>query len=537
MRAQKYVKIGYLPAKREMGSQLIRYQLCDFREGRDYLFFPGHHARQGHHEVMGVHLESFADQALGFTGKNQDGGFFDDVGYHDNGEVVTFPFAQVLGGGKDFLLAVFGLALVHDRALADADAVMGNQEFLHVVLDDFVRAHVVDVRTGLEHLHPVGLDVDTGYFRKVLGHVLVVLRAGGGLEEHGVGKDGREHQACDLGRNGHLPVDMHVGYDGAGAAHWVLARENRFVGLDSSQTMMVDDFEDLRLFNAFDGLAAFVVVYQNQFGLFRNHDAFAADHSDQFPVFFHRIIAVLVLFHAALDVDQHVGGLEADHLGLHDFGDGYALVDETGASVCVVRTGEYRDFLAFGRVDDLGVEVPVPGDDQAGDTGFDASQHQVGDAVANQDDIPFFDKLLYRLQAACGNADVPVDFLVFLAFHNRHGIDDVGQFAQAYRGVQETLHAQVLEITLGHVAHGDDAPQVLCLVDDRDGLDIAVPHQGGQFAEVLVLVDGDGAVGGHVRHAGIDVGEQQGWFGLEVVEGEKGFLVEFPGPGRNHVHA
>ena len=67
--------------------------------------------------------------------------------------------------------------------------------------------------------------------------------------------------------------------------------ENRLAGLQTSQSVMIDDFNNVGFFDAFDRLRLFIVVDQHHPLAFRHNQPITIDHADDLAVFRHRIIA------------------------------------------------------------------------------------------------------------------------------------------------------------------------------------------------------------------------------------------------------
>mgnify|MGYP000753779413 CR=1 FL=1 len=92
-------------------------------------------------------------------------------------------------------------------------------------------------------------------------------------------------------------------------------REDRLARLDAAKAVMVDDLEDLGFLDALDCLAALIVVDEDDAVALRQHEIVAADEADEAAVLEDRIVAIVRLFHRALDVGEQVERLEADRSG------------------------------------------------------------------------------------------------------------------------------------------------------------------------------------------------------------------------------
>ena len=84
-------------------------------------------------------------------------------------------------------------------------------------------------------------------------------------------------------------VPHHVGDDRSRGTYRFLPDVNRRAGSKATQTVMVNDLQDLRFFNAFHRLAPLVVIYQDDLLPFRLQHHAPVDDSDIFSLSQHRI--------------------------------------------------------------------------------------------------------------------------------------------------------------------------------------------------------------------------------------------------------
>ena len=154
--------IVLLPKKPELDLPGLADALDGLGERRDDLFLAAHDARQVDVRAASVLLEGLADERLWRTREEQVRRFLQDVRDHDEAEVEALLVADVLHRFDELRLEIHDFLRVHDRDLADDDAVVADLELLEVVLGDLSRRHVADAGTSLEHRHAVFLDIDAG---------------------------------------------------------------------------------------------------------------------------------------------------------------------------------------------------------------------------------------------------------------------------------------------------------------------------------------------------------------------------------------
>src|SRR5699024_10703007 len=133
--------------------------------------------------------------------------------------------------------------------------------------------------SDLVHIHP-------GDGGQAAGGLFVQRGAGGAAEHQSIVQDGRQHQPGDLGTDLHPLLVVHLGDDGGGAAHRLVAEIDRAAGLQDADAVVVDDLQNLGLIKALHRLGSLVVVHQDDPPLAQVDDVAAADHA--------AVLAVLV---------------------------------------------------------------------------------------------------------------------------------------------------------------------------------------------------------------------------------------------------
>ena len=120
----------------------------------------------------------------------------------------------------EFGNAVFENGDVNEFELADPHFVTGHVEVLKVTHDEIACGDALHGGLRGKEFHAERGDVvdagDGGEFR---GGLLIGFRAGRGLEDHRVGKNGAEHGARDFLRRRRAEVVVHALQDGVRAAH------------------------------------------------------------------------------------------------------------------------------------------------------------------------------------------------------------------------------------------------------------------------------------------------------------------------------
>ena len=166
--------------------------------------------------------------------------------------------------------------------------------------------------------------------------------AGGGLEHDGVGDNGGSHQTRQIGGRHQSALPEHIGDDGVGGAHRLVAHIDGVAGLDIRQTVVVDDGQNLRLLQTGDGLGGLVVIHQNH-PLFLGAQQMIPGHNayNLLILVQNGVAGFPVLQHHLLGVVHPVIQMEAgDVLGAADPGDGGGLEDHPRCPVGIEGGGD-----------------------------------------------------------------------------------------------------------------------------------------------------------------------------------------------------
>ena len=142
-------------------------------------------------------------------------------------------------------------------------------------------------------------------------------------------------------------------------------RVNRLARLNSAKSVVVDNFHDFGVFNALNRLPALVVVDENNFFAFGQHNFIRADQTDEFAVFDDGIAAVTVFVHDAFDVAKQIHRAETDGVCVHYAANRHALIEQTSDGVSVIRSQQHEDFATLRVLQHFGRNAAVHCHDKA----------------------------------------------------------------------------------------------------------------------------------------------------------------------------
>ena len=108
--------------------------------------------------------------------------------------------------------------------------------------------------------------------------------------------------------------------------------------------MVVNDLLDVCVLQTIYGLILLIVIYQDDLLSLCTKQISAGDHAQVLTVLVqNREITMTLACHNFFHIIDAIAVLEGDEvLGLHEMTDRHTLVDETGSSIRVVRSGHDR---------------------------------------------------------------------------------------------------------------------------------------------------------------------------------------------------
>lgn len=339
-----------------------------------------------------------------------------------------------------------------------------------------------------------------------------------------------------MGRDVDAAALEHVGHDGGGRADGFLPDIDGGPGGESAETVMVDDFENLGLFDAFDGLGPFVVVDEDDLlalGL-EHHaavdDAFVASFLED------GVADVFGVDDLLFDILQQVGGVEGYDVAGHEEAHGNALVDHARRGIGVVGRGDDEAAVGFCCSLDGGGNGRVAREDETDTARLQQSELDIF-PVPEDDEVAGGD-----VGGECGGlGGADFDFAVEKARGIAgdegafEGADDVfeGGFA-----VFEFADGVVLVVAFGEVSDGDDTDDGVIGVDDGDGFEVRVfDEEAAHVAQGFSGRDGGCVVEVDVLEGRIEIVDEPWFFEAETVEHVACFFVEFAGAGGLGVEA
>ena len=370
---------------------------------------------------------------------------------------------------------------------------------------------------------------------QTLCSLAVIIRASRALEQYRVGNDGRQQEARNRGRNIHITLPVHVRYNGGCATHRLHIRAYGLAGLDTSETMMIDDFQDCSFLDALNSLAALVMVYHDDPLALRHHQLIAAHQAHDMPILYHRVIAEVRLLHGALDIRQQVQGLKAYRIVVHDTADGHALIDKACYGVCIIGRGKHKHMLFLGCLNDIRRHAAIARHHQAGYAQIHAINDGLIVTVTDKHDIIVLDDALDGLEAARCYAYIALDEFALFAGDQHLAVRGLDNITVTHAHIGKVLHAQLLEVTICQVTDRHDAHQYALAVRYRHGLQIMLPHDLPQMTQGIVLLDHDLAIQCNILHPRIKIRQEQGLLHTEVLQRIFRLCIDLACPCSNHI--
>ncbi len=262
---------------RGAGGALVFLEL--FEEEGEELFFAGENGFAEEGGVVEAGEGNGGDEA-GIACDEEDGVEGGEVGNHEGGEVEVLGGAAVFEALDEFFAAFEEVVRGTRFDLADGEGAAGGGVLFGVHGEHFVYGEVGELAGVVEYLVPVGFGVEVEEPGEVVGHDAVGVGGGGGAEDEGVGKDTREKEPGDGVGECNALVTVHLGDDGGGGADDAVDEGDGLFGGDVAEAVVVDDFEDAELVDAFDSEGDFVVVDHDDVDVGLLDEVAFAEHAD-----------------------------------------------------------------------------------------------------------------------------------------------------------------------------------------------------------------------------------------------------------------
>ena len=327
-------------------------------------------------------------------------------------------------------------------------------------------------------------------------------------------------------RDGHAVFIVHLGDDGGGAAHRLVAEVHRAAGLQTADAVVVDDLQDLGLIKALHRLCGFVVVHQNDAALAQVDDVAAADHAAVLTVCVQNgEIPVAHLCHHAGDVCHRADeGEFNDIVPGHVIGDGCTLTDELCRRIGIAG-GAHDGYAGLGgdMLDGAAYLCAVADDDERSFLLDGAELAFV--AVGQDDDIALFHAAFQHFRGGCANADVTGGAHCVLAAHHHGSAQCFQNIAVAGAALGKDAGVEQIHVGGGDILHRDDALQFVLLAGHGKGVDLLVAHDLPRLAQAGRAGDAGDLPVIHVPDFRVDIGAHPGRRDPELFQHEFCFLI------------
>ena len=331
-------------------------------------------------------------------------------------------------------------------------------------------------------------------------------------------------------RDGHAVFIVHLGDDGGGAAHRLVAEVHRAAGLQTADAVVVDDLQNFGLVEAFHGLGGLVVVHQNDATFLQIDDVPAADHAAVFAVLVQDgEIAVAHLGH-------HTGniGHRRDEGELHDvvaghiIGDGCTLADELAHGIGILGRGHDGHTGLLGDALDGAAHLGAVADDEQRGFLFNGAQLALV-AVGEDDDVAFLHRALQHFRRGRADADAAGGAHCVLAAHHHGAVQRFKDVLIAGLALGENFGIEHVHVGRGDILHSDDAFQFVVRAGDGQGVDLLIAHDLPRFAQAGGTRDAGHLAVIHITNFGVHVRAHARRFDAELFQHELGLLVHFAG--------
>lgn len=479
---------------------------------REKLLLAGHDALA--EEDVGVSVSTregnLGDKAR-ITGHEECGVEGGEVGDHERGKEVAAGMTFGIKGTKKTvqtrLELISGAGLNLGNGEGDATLVV----LLGIHPQDAVGVEVREARGVGEDIVSEIIDLKVEQASEVFGHVAINGGGGGGAQTEGVRDDGGEKQTGDGRGEGSFALLVKARDDGGGGTNGTVDEVDRVVGREVAELVVIDDFDDGELVEAFDGKGELVVV----------------DHDD--------VHVRLTIEIALVDDADNVAGIVDDReracLGGLDGGKDVAdgVIRANGLNVC---GSEGADRHGIEGKEDRGGDV-VRGD-KDGDTSLaSASEKLLGEGqTGGQDDGTHFvvdaklkdgravldqgngiggelglEDLFEGRGGGAGHEDAGLDHGIGIEGQERLRAEGAGQEGDGGGDDGLAVRVSLVDNILGEGVVGEESAITPIAADHWNGGKAMLIHELERVPERGVGGDGDG---GAFLHAVGNLGEKIG---------------------------
>ena len=296
--------------------------------------------------------------------------------------------------------------------------------------------------------------------------------------------------------------------------------------------MVVDDLDHVGGADTVHRLILLIVVHQNHLLPLHIQQVALGEHAHIVPgAVQHGEVAATQLGHGGAHVRHQIVVAEGNQaFGLHHMAHRNRLIDELGAGVGVQRGGDNGAARLSGQLldgaGDLGAE-----------TYHDAARLHLNGAelafvaVAQNHHVVFADIVLHHIGIGGGDDHLALSEVAVRVAHHQLAVQGIHNVPVAGSGVRQSVRPLILHIEPGDVAKGDNALELIVMVQHRQSGDIVVPHVfpcplqgqvGGDAADLTVL---------DVMQPRLQRGHILGLLHAELVQHILGLRVHMPGTG------
>ena len=222
---------------------------------------------------------------------------------------------------------------------------------------------------------------------------------------------------------------------------------------------------------------------------------------------------------------------------MHDAPNRYTLIDEPCYRVGIIGGRQDKGAACLRLFQSLRRNASVSRHDEAGNTLSNTGENRLCTAVTDKNNVIFLDELVNRLNTAGGNTDLPLDCLALFSRDEHITVRRTDNIAIADTHIREIRHAELLEIAFCQIADGNNADKNPLAVRHGDGTQIVLTQYLAEVAQGVMLTNDDLAVHRNVLDTGIEIGNEERLFHMEILQGKLRLLIHLTGACSNSIDA
>ena len=205
------------------------------------------------------------------------------------------------------------LFFIQGSNLAHSETKLSRGKDLKILIKNLFIRLLFQIGCGGEHLHSILFDLHSGNLRQLSSRFFIHRRTSRGAEKQRIGNDGGHQKSRRLFVNRNIVFLINLINDGTATAKRLIPKVYGRERLNRSQTMMVNNLQNLRAFHPRKCLSELIMIHHNDLLSSRAEQISAGNHPEVLSFFTeNREISVSLTRHHFPDIIDIILLLDSD---------------------------------------------------------------------------------------------------------------------------------------------------------------------------------------------------------------------------------